>query len=95
MTTFLYPYSDKTDAIRQNLLHDGIIKCIVGFLRCSNNIDVLINATNCLILAVLGSKEVCYKVSEMDLVQLIMMLYTSMKNKMVSNDHSNQSDEGI
>ena len=78
---FNSPLRDCSVTVRASLLENGIVKCIVGLLRCSQNTDVLTGAAGCLSLAIHGCDEVRYKISEMGMVKLCLSLLLPTKEK--------------
>ena len=74
---FLFNYSTNSDSAA--LLREGVIKCVVGLLRCSRSIDVLTVAVSCLDRAVFGCDEIRYEIAQIGLVQVILMILRLVK----------------
>ena len=79
-----YSIIHSTNSDRAVLLREGVIKCIVGLLRCSRSIDVLTVAVSCLDLAVFGCEEICYEIAQMGLVKVILTLLKLIKEGKVN-----------
>ena len=67
--------------VQVSLLENGIVRCIIGLLRCSQNTDVFTGAARCLSLAIHGCDEVQYQISEMGVVKLSLSLLLPTKEK--------------